>query len=368
MRIREIHVHQHDLPVVGGPFRMARTTVDALDTTIVRVVTDTGHVGWGETCPVGPVYQAHHALGARAALAEVAPGLIGQDARAIEVVRSEMDARLDGHAYAKAAIDIALWDLAGKLDGRRVCELLGGGRRERVPAYHATSVGEPEQVAREAREKVAAGFRRIQIKVGGRAVERDVATLRKVWEAVADEARLVADANRGWTGRDAMLFSNACADIPLCLEQPCNSLDEIAAVRRHLCHPVYLDESAEDLASVLRALTWNACDGLALKLTRAGGLSAMRTIRDVCAARGIPQTSDDSWGGDIVAAACVHLAATVPERVLDGVWLATPYIREAYDPAAPVTIRDGHAAVPDGPGLGLTLDPATFGEPVASYG
>lgn len=140
MRIATIHVYQRNLAMTNGPLRMARSSVNVLDTTIVQMVTDSGLVGWGETCPVGPVYQPHHALGARAALAEIAPGLIGLNPFALELARSAMDARLNGHDYAKAAIDVALWDLAGKHYGARVCDLLGGARRERVPSYAAIYV------------------------------------------------------------------------------------------------------------------------------------------------------------------------------------------------------------------------------------
>ena len=78
MRISEIHVFQKDLPIIGGPYTMSRITLHSIDTTIIKLVTDNGLVGWGEVAPIGPVYHPHHALGARAALAEMAPALIGQ--------------------------------------------------------------------------------------------------------------------------------------------------------------------------------------------------------------------------------------------------------------------------------------------------
>lgn len=368
MRISRIDVYQHDLEVVGGAFRMARTSVESLDSTLVRVETDAGLVGWGETCPVGPVYQPHHALGARAALAEVAPGLIGADPLAIEVARTRMDACLAGHDYAKAALDIALWDLAGRHFGASVAQLLGGARTDRVPALYAIGVDTPEATAQAATDMLAAGIRNLQLKVGGRPVEGDIEAIRAGADAAAGRASLSVDANRGWTTRDALIASEACAGLPIVLEQPCNTLEEIAAIRGQLRHPVYLDECAPDLATVLRAIGANACDGFAFKLTRAGGISAMRTLRDVCAARCLPHSCNDSWGGDIVAAACVHVAATVEPRRLEGVWMAAPHIEGHYDDAHGVAIRDGSIDVPAGPGLGLDIDPGRFGAPVASYG
>jgi L-alanine-DL-glutamate epimerase-like enolase superfamily enzyme len=368
MHIAAIEIYQTDLPVATGNFQMAHTAVASLDTTVVRVIADDGTTGWGETCPLGSAYQAQHAAGARAALAEVAPGLIGLDPCAIEVAGAAMHARLEGHGYAKAALETALWDLAGKHFGARVCELLGGARREQVAAYYAIGVDEPGEAARAAAVKADEGYTRLQIKVGGRPIEADIEALHTVHEAVGRRARLVVDVNRGWNARDTLLFSQGCAGIPLVLEQPCNSIEETLSVRSMLRHPVYLDESMLDLPSVLRAIGDGACDGFALKVSRVGGIGTMRAIRDVCAARALPHTCDDTWGGDIVSAACVHLSATVPSRNHEGTWLAAPYMTGHYDAGGGIDVRDGVIDVPKGPGLGLEIDPGQFGTPVATYG
>ncbi|MFT7575242.1 MAG: L-alanine-DL-glutamate epimerase-like enolase superfamily enzyme [Alphaproteobacteria bacterium] len=218
MRIVEIHIYQKALPVVGGAYTMARASVTALDTTIVKLVADNGLVGWGETCPVGSTYQPHHALGARAALIEMAPGLIGAELPHPLRLYRTMDQLLNGHGYAKAAIDIAAHDLLGKHYGVRVCDLLGGALAEKVPSYYATGVGAPDDIARITAEKCREGYPRIQIKLGGRPIEIDIETVRKVWEAVGYKMRLAADANRGWVTRDVLRFSRECADIPVVLE------------------------------------------------------------------------------------------------------------------------------------------------------
>ena len=98
----------------------------SLDSTIVQVISDTGVTGWGETCPVGPLYQPEHALGARAALNQMGPGLVGEPITGPRAVHRRMDGLLNGHNYAKAAVDIAVYDLIGKAHGMRVCDLLGG--------------------------------------------------------------------------------------------------------------------------------------------------------------------------------------------------------------------------------------------------
>ena len=365
MRIAAIHMYGRDLEVAGEPYRMART---AVYTTIVRVVADNGVCGRGETCPVGPVHQPHHALGARAALQELAPALVGRDPLPIGPDRTAMDRHFDGHDYAKAALDLALRDLAGKHYGVRVCDLLGGARVERVPSYFATGVGDPAETARVAADRAAQGFRRIQVKLGGCPVEEDIETIRAVADTVGGRVQLVADANRGWTARDALLASNAWSDIPLTFEQPCNTLEELCTIRSQLSHPLFLDESAVDLPAVPRATAAGACDGFGFKVTRGGGIAAMPALRDVCAARSLPHTIDDARGGDIIAAACVNVAATVVPERLEGVWIAEPYIAEPYDAGGGIRIRDGHIDVPTGPGLGVDIDPARFGDPVVSRG
>jgi len=368
MRISELHIYQKDLPIVGGPYTMSRISLDSVDTTIVKLVADNGLVGWGEAAPVGPVYQPQHALGARAAVAELAPNLIGQPALAPLLLRRHMDGLLNGHNYAKAAIDIAQMDLLGKHYGLRVCDLLGGAASERLPAYYAIGLGGPEDTARLAADKVAQGYRRIQVKAGGRDVAIDIAVVKKVWEAVGGKAQVVVDTNRGMTASEAMRLSLACRDIPFVFEQPCNSMEEIASIRAQIAHPIIIDENTESLNDVLRAICMGVCDGFGLKLTRLGGINAMATVRDVCAARSMPHTCEDSWGGDIIAAAVLQVAATVEPRLLEAVWTAGSYIEENYDPEHGIRVDAGYFDLPSGPGLGIEPDESRIGSLLASFG
>ncbi|MBV1935601.1 mandelate racemase [Streptomyces sp. BV286] len=366
MRIAEIHVYQMDLPLSGKVYRMSEGAYTALDSTIVEVVSDTGISGWGEVCPVGPTYAQEHALGARAALNQMAPGLIGRTVTGPREIRRAMATLLYGHDYAKAAIDIAMHDLIGKAHGIRVCDMLGGAASERVNSYYALPIGDPDEVARTAVERIAEGYPRLQIKVGGRPVEIDIETIRKVWEATGC-TRLSVDANRSLNTRDVLRIGRECADIPFVFEQPCNTMEEIAAIRGQLHHGIYLDENTEGLNDVLRAISLGVCDGFGLKVTRFGGLGGIATVRDLCESRSMPHTCDDSWGGDIIAAACVHIGATVQPRLLEGVWLAEPFMDVHYDSDNPIRVEGGHIQVPTGPGLGVVPDEGVFGKPVASF-
>ena len=171
MKIQRITLFQHDLPVKCEAYHMAKASVTHLDSTIVRVESDCGTVGWGETCPVGPTYAPSHAEGARAAITEIAPQLIGVDLDKRVLLNREMDSLLNGHRYAKAAIDTAAYDAIGKKTGRSIADLLGGAVTDRVPSYYATGVGEPGEIARIARDKADEGYPRLQIKISARPVE-----------------------------------------------------------------------------------------------------------------------------------------------------------------------------------------------------
>jgi len=366
MKIRHITVFQHDLPVKGGGYRMASSNVTQLDSTIVRIESDCGTVGWGETCPAGPTYAPSHAEGARAALCNMAPGLIGEALDQPLLLHRKTNSLLNGHRYAKAAIDIAAFDAMGKKSGRSIADLLGGAATHRVPSYYATAVGEPDEIARIAAEKVCEGYPRLQIKISGRPVEIDIEVVQKVWEAVGNRVRLAVDGNRGMTTRDAIRLSQTCRDIPFVLEQPCDALEEIAAIRPQLHHPVYLDEGATDLATVMRAAN-GVVDGFGMKITRIGGLTPMATFRDLCEARHLPHTVDDSWGGDIIAAACVQMGATINPKIFEGTWLAQPYIDGHYDPHRGIAIRGGHISLPDSPGLGVVPDQSVFTRVAADF-
>lgn len=368
MRVDRINVYTMLLPVKGGAYRMASDDVASLDSTLVEIVTDDRMIGWGETCPIGPVYQPHHALGARAAIAEIAPGLIGLEIASIRFLAKRMDELLNGHGYAKAAFDMAFLDLLGQRLAVPVSTLLGGALTDRVPAYYSLIVGTPDETARIAAEKVRAGYPRLQVKIAGRNLEEDVATVHKVWEAVGYGARLAVDGNRGLTVAAAIHLDRLCEAIPFVFEQPCNTMDEVATLKGRVTHPVYLDESTEDQNAVLRAISLGIADGFGFKVTRLGGLTRMTTVRDLCAIRSLPHSCDDAWGGDIIAAACVHLAATVEPRRMEGVWIAQEYIDGHFDAKNPVAIREGHIAVPQLPGLGVKPEPGMFGKPIATYG
>ncbi len=368
MKIEAIQIYQVRLPVVNGPYTYAGCELNEVESTVVEVICEDGVTGYGECCPLGTTYAPAHALGAHAAISEFAPHLIGRNPLHTGLVHDTMNAHLNGHNYAKAAIDIALWDIKGKKYDARICDLIGGAKSETVPSYYAIGTVSAEEAASIAIEKSREGFKRLQIKVGGRPIQTDIEVIDAVWKAVGKELRLAADANRSWTSRDTLIASNALAGRAIVFEQPCDSLAEIRRIRQQVQHPIYLDESTENLSIVASAAGSGLCDGFGFKLTRLGGITGLCAARDFCQALHLPHSCDDSWGGDIVAAACLQVGATVAPELNEGVWIAAPYIDGHYDQKHGGKIVDGYISLPDAPGLGIQPDLQKFGKPVAKYG
>ncbi len=367
MKIAGFELYRVPLPIVGKPYSMSSGTLNSVETVLLRLTLEGGQIGWGETCPLGTTYAPAHASGAVAALCEILPGLIGTQA-APRPVHARMDALLAGHAYAKAAVDIAVHDAVARQFGVPVSTMLGGALRTELPAYYAIGIETPEDTARIGREKVAQGFRRLQLKVGGRAPHADIAAVRALWDVVkADHVRLAIDANRGWSVRDAIEISQACRDIPMVIEQPCKTLAEHRQLKLQLSHPLFLDESIRDLDTTLEMVGTGLADGFGMKVTRLGGLAPSTAFRDICAVRNLPHTCNDSWGGDIIAAACLHLGATVGPDLLEGVWIAADYIADTGPYGATIRAENGRLSVPDGPGLGVAPNAEALGPAVEVF-
>ena len=364
-RIAEIHVYSKTLPVKHGPYTMAGQEVWELDTTIVQMIGENGVTGWGEVCPLGTLYAPIHAGGLRAALELFVPALIGAEATPRNCSRI-FDKTLNGHNYARAILDIAVYDLMGKTLKVPVSTLLGGAVQDRVKSYFVLGLKPVDKVLELARVKVDEGLRRLQIKIGRPDLDEDIEVLRRVYAEVGATTAVIADGNRGLSGRDAIRLSQACRDIPITLEQPCDMIETNRTIRTQLCHPLFLDENILDINIAADAIGQGLVDGFSMKISRLGGLSQFAVFRDLCAARGLPHTVDDGWGGNILAAATVHMASTVSPKFLEAAWLATPYQHDGYAPDPLITIENGYVEVPQGPGLGVNPDPAQFGAPILS--
>src|SRR5215203_4729426 len=193
MRITRIFAHRVELPLKEGSYKWSGgKSVSVFDSTIVGVETDSGHVGFGEVCPLGPFYLPAYAEGVRAGLRELAPHMLGYDPRELLAINHRMDAALKGHPYVKSGIDIACWDILGQVAGLPVCVLMGGRFGETVRLYRAISQESPEQMAAKVARYRAEGYTRFQLKVGGDP-DQDIERIRQVRAILLPTDRLVAD-------------------------------------------------------------------------------------------------------------------------------------------------------------------------------
>ena len=363
MKIRRIAAYQVDLPLHEGSYAWAGgKSVQVFDSTVVRIDTDEGPVGHGEVCPLGPAYLPAYAAGVRTGLAELAPGLIGEDPTQLDRVNRRMDRLLKGHAYAKSALDMACWDILGQATGLPVSTLLGGRFGADVVLYRAISQDTPARMAEKVAAYRAEGYRRFQLKVGG-AVEDDIARIRAAAEVLAPGDLLVADANTGWLPHEAMRVIRAVRDLDVYIEQPCLSYEECLSVRRHCDHAFVLDECMDSLAAILRGHADAAMDVVNIKISKLGGLCRARQLRDLCVSLGLGLTIEDSWGGDIVTAAIAHLAHSTPEENRFTATDFNSYVTVSTAAGAPQR-EAGRMAASTAPGLGVAPRAEVLGDPV----
>ncbi len=352
MKIARIFAHRVELPLVEGTYQWSGgKSVSVFDSTIVGVETDGGLIGYGEVCPLGPFYLPAYAEGVRTGLRELGPRLLGWDPRELAKLNRHMDAALKGHPYVKSAIDIACWDLLGKATGLPVCVLLGGRFGEQVRLYRAISQETPETMAQKVAGYRAEGYTRFQLKVGGDP-DTDIERIRAVRAMLSPSDRLVADANTGWTQHEAVRVVRAVKDMDVYIEQPCLSYEECLAVRRATDHPFVLDENIDSLAMLLRAKADLAMDVVNLKISKLGGLTPTRQVRDLCVSLGIAMTLEDSWGGDITTAAIAHLAHSTPEELRFTSTDFNSYVTVSTATGAPRR-EQGFMAASQSPGLGI---------------
>lgn len=226
MKIKSINVYQVDLPLKEGRYSWSNgNSIDVFDSTVIEILTDEGLAGYAECCPLGSAYLPSFARGVRAGLEELAPHLIGLDPLNIGQVNLTMGAALRGHPYAKAPVDIACWDLLGKVTGLPVYSLLGGSMQDDVVLYRAISQEAPDIMAKKIEGYAAEGYTKFQLKVGGDAND-DIERIRATRAVLKPSDLLVADANTGWTRHEAARVVGAISGLDVYVEQPCMTYEE----------------------------------------------------------------------------------------------------------------------------------------------
>jgi len=346
--------------VVAVPLKVpARSVHGAIATqrsALVRVTTDAGAEGWGNVDPVGG-YSTMTADDVAATIRRLVPALLGADALNPQRALAAMDAVVADKLEAKAAVEMALLDLAGRVLGVPVTTLLGGRVRDHVHFNAWIGTLPPEQAAREATEWVARGFRSAKIKVDG-ATDEGVARVAAVRAAVGDRLALRVDFNESLARVEAVPFIRRLEPYALTLvEQPISrdQIDGLAEIRRGIGIPLMADESVTDPASLIEIVRRGAADLVKVKVMKQGGFLRTKAMIECAAAAGLRVVVGHGFGLTPSTLAEAALAA-VSGAVIDGCEAVGPLKMAGDVVAEPVRLDSGTLRLPDAPGLGVTID------------
>lgn len=368
MKITKISVYHIDLPL-ADPYWLSggRLRFDVLDATFVKVETDAGITGWGEGTPWGHTYVPAHGPGIRAGIETMAPFIVGLDPREILSVERAMDLALPGHLYAKAPIDLACWDIAGQAAGMSIAALMGSRRESGTRIMSSVSSGEPDYMLNIMKSYREMGYTGHSVKVGGD-VEKDIERIRYLEANRLPGERILYDVNRAWTRREAALVMNATSDLGISIEQPCETLDDIEALRRITTAPISVDETLVTLQDAARIARDGIAEIFGIKLNRVGGLTKGARMRDIALAHDI-QIYVMATGGSVLAdTEAAILASTIPDHMCLGTWACQDML--TIDPAPKgqgARNQNGELFVSDVSGHGVVPDENILGDPVAVY-
>ncbi len=358
MKIKRIEPIAVSLPLVK-PVKMAGVELITADNLVVRMESDTGFVGWGESASA-PIMTGETVESMVAAVRHLTPYVEGRVADDFAGASSMMNLWMYGNQAAKGAIEMAMHDLVGRATGQPVHALLGGKRRDRVSTLWMISGGNAEADVKEAKELLAAGYVAYKVKVGVNSPEIDAERTRRVCETLGPGHLISSDANQGWTADEGERYVRGVADSLLdFFEQPVrqDDLAGMARIAKATRVPICADESIHSLDHIRRHHAAGAARGVSLKTIKLGGLRGVMEAGRLCAELGMEvnvacKTAESS----IASAAAVHLSAALPSNN----WslnISSPYLAEDLT-AQPLAVVRGHVVVPDGPGLGIEVDEA----------
>ncbi len=376
MKIAEIETIVVDLPRRSSyTWRSLKDPIGRY--VILRLTTDDGVTGLGEAPAIlswggehGRYFGEDPNIVCYLVREVIGPMLMGADPRAMKSFFAELDIQVRGYPYTKSMIECALLDIVARHAGVPLYQLLGGAARREIPICHSVGLAAPEDSARESEAAAADGIGWLQIKVGGDD-QLDLEIVKAVRRAVGDDVRIYPDVNRGYREtKTAINTIRAMRDQAgiVAVEQPVEGIAAMKRVVDGIDVPVIVDEgcwSPEDAIEVVKA---GAADLLSIYYTKAAGLIRAMEVGTVARAAGLPTNVNGSLEGGVGNAANLHLAAALEgatwpavitintlagreQTKVGGVFYTDDVITE------PFAYKDGCLAVPDGPGLGVELDP-----------
>jgi muconate/chloromuconate cycloisomerase len=359
MRIGDLRVLRADIPV-RRPHAMSFTTLRVVNYAFVRMETAEGQVGWGEAaCLGGPTWSEESAESVAVTIERyIAPWLVGHDATQIEAIRQEMARRVQGNPFARAAVEMALWDLNGRALGVPVHRLLGGRVRDRVPLSWSLAVTRLEDEVAEATELTARGHRIFKLKTGAHSLAHDLERVARIRDGVGSGVSLRVDANQGWDRPTALRAVRALEPFDLgFVEQPLPrwDLEGMAHLGRSSAVPIMADESCFSPQDAMTIARLGGVSILGLKLTKSGGLLGSMTIARIAEAAGLGCYVGCMIETSLGTAAYLQVALAAAS-VSWGCELFGPLLLSGDVVKAPVRYADGTILALDGPGLGVDVD------------
>jgi len=338
-----------------SPFVTALRRATNLETIVVELVDSDGHRGFGEA-PQAWRITGESLAGAEACLsgplADVVRGRSADDL--VELIQAVTDAVVGNHG-AKAAMDVALHDLAARRAGLSLPRFLGGTSHQ-VETDVTVSAGEVDQLTKDAQARIGDGFAVLKLKIGGDAAA-DVARVSAVRRAVGPDVRIRVDANQGWTPDAAIRVIRELEDAGVgveFVEQPVAAGDRagLAAVTAAVGTPVMADESLFGMRDLTELIRLRAADLVNVKLAKCGGLSTARTLLETAREHGLGTLVGSMMEGPIGVGAAASLVAAYPTTCVSDLdaawWVASSPVTGG------ITYSAGTVVLPDAPGLGIT--------------
>lgn len=353
MVIREIQIGRISLPL-RHPFKTALRTVTAIEDVVVRVVADDGKVGYGEAPPTAVI--TGDTLGSiECAVRDfIRPALVGMEIENLDGVMTKLQACMVHNTSAKAAVDMAVYDLWGKCQGKPVYQLLGGAR----PSFQTDitiSVNPVDEMVKDSLEAVQRGYGILKIKVGKDGTG-DAARIAAIRAAVGPDVLIRVDANQGWTPKQSVAVISAMEDKGLdieLVEQPVKAadVDGLRYVTQRVQTPILADEAVFSAHDAIEILRTGAADLLNIKLMKTGGIWQALKICDAAEVYGAKCMIGCMLESRVSVAAAAHLAAgrsVVTMADLDGPSLCAedPFTGGPRFDEATITMSDD-------PGIGV---------------
>jgi L-Ala-D/L-Glu epimerase / N-acetyl-D-glutamate racemase len=311
MKITDIQIETVNIPLVT-PFRTALRTVTQIENVMVRVKSDSTLIGYGGAAPTAAI-TGETLASIVGAIEHIRDHLVGMVLEDTELIFQRLNSCLVGNSSAKAAIDMAIYDLLAKAMDVPLYRLLGG-KAHVIETDKTVSIDTPEKMMVESKENIKKGFRILKIKVGGDP-ELDVLRLQAVQDAVGADVKIRIDANQGWSAKDAVLVGKELEARKLnieLMEQPVTAHDfsGLRYVRDHLSIPVFADESVFSPQDALELVSMKAVDGINIKLMKCGGIYNALKIAAIAETAGIPCMVGSMMESHLSVSAAAHFAVS----------------------------------------------------------